>query len=308
MRPSTHYSYGRNLRLHVVPRIGSAPVAAVDAGTLNQLYAALLANGRKDHAGGGLSPRTRSLYPHDHPQGTEGRREVGKAGPEPCRRRGSTESGGGRPPGVDHMDGDQLRAFLEGTRSSRHWTAYLLLATTGMRRGEVLGLRWRDLDLDAGRASIRQTVIAVKHTSDARHTEDCEGAAYGHPRRRHCRGASRAPQTAGGRAAADGRRLDRQRSGVLPVDGTMLHPERFTRGFSEAVRRLGLPRSGCTIYAMGGQRLPYRLASTPRSFRNASGTPTSASPWTPTATLSRGCTRTQPSKLLRCFAARLAIR
>ena len=58
VRPSTHYSYGRNLRLHVVPRIGSAPVAAVDAGTLNQLYAALLANGRKDHAGGGLSPRS----------------------------------------------------------------------------------------------------------------------------------------------------------------------------------------------------------------------------------------------------------
>ena len=25
------------------------------------------------------------------------------------------------------------------------------------------------------------------------------------------------------------------------VDGTMLHPERFTRGFSDAVRRLGLP-------------------------------------------------------------------
>jgi integrase len=32
------------------------------------------------------------------------------------------------------------------------------------RRGEALGLRWSDLDLDAGRASIRQTVIAVKHT------------------------------------------------------------------------------------------------------------------------------------------------
>jgi hypothetical protein len=44
--------------LHVVPRIGSAPLAAVDAGTLNQLYAVLLANGRKDHAAGGLSPRT----------------------------------------------------------------------------------------------------------------------------------------------------------------------------------------------------------------------------------------------------------
>jgi hypothetical protein len=58
VRPATHYSYSRNLRLHVVPRIGSAQLAAIDAGTLNHLYAALLAEGRKDHAGGGLSPRS----------------------------------------------------------------------------------------------------------------------------------------------------------------------------------------------------------------------------------------------------------
>ena len=55
--------------------------------------------------------------------------------------------------------------FLDGARGSRHWPAYLLLATTGLRRGEALGLRWSDLDLDAGRASIRQTVIAIKHTA-----------------------------------------------------------------------------------------------------------------------------------------------
>jgi len=36
VRPSTHYSYSRNLRLHVVSRIGSAPLVAVDAGTLNR--------------------------------------------------------------------------------------------------------------------------------------------------------------------------------------------------------------------------------------------------------------------------------
>jgi hypothetical protein len=43
---------------HVVPVIGLASLDAIDAGTLNQLYAALLTDGRKDYAGGGLSPRT----------------------------------------------------------------------------------------------------------------------------------------------------------------------------------------------------------------------------------------------------------
>ena len=58
IRPATHYSYSRNLRLHVIPRLGSVQLRRIDAGMLNTLYAALLADGRKDHAGGGLSPRS----------------------------------------------------------------------------------------------------------------------------------------------------------------------------------------------------------------------------------------------------------
>ena len=38
------------------------------------------------------------------------------------------------------------------------WT---LAAGTGMRRGELLGLRWRDIDLKAQRLSVRQTIISV---------------------------------------------------------------------------------------------------------------------------------------------------
>ena len=34
---------------------------------------------------------------------------------------------------------------------------------TGMRRGEILGLRWRDVDLDAARLSVRQAVVAVEY-------------------------------------------------------------------------------------------------------------------------------------------------
>jgi integrase len=49
----------------------------------------------------------------------------------------------------------QLRAFLIHVRQDRHYTAWLLAATTGMRRGELLGLRWIDVDLDAGRVAVR---------------------------------------------------------------------------------------------------------------------------------------------------------
>ena len=47
--------------------------------------------------------------------------------------------------------------------SKRGSPAYYLAANTGMRRGEVLGLRWRDVDLDTRRLSVHQAAISVAY-------------------------------------------------------------------------------------------------------------------------------------------------
>ena len=46
--------------------------------------------------------------------------------------------------------------FLQTARSNRLYPAYLLLTVYGIRRGEVLGLRWSDIDFDAGSVRIEQ--------------------------------------------------------------------------------------------------------------------------------------------------------
>ena len=56
----------------------------------------------------------------------------------------------------------QLAQFLGSLDDERLSAAFVLLATTGMRRGEALGLRWSDVDLDAGRLSIVQTITTVR--------------------------------------------------------------------------------------------------------------------------------------------------
>ena len=71
-----------------------------------------------------------------------------------------------RPPSVPHVEratwtADELAAFLEHVSGDRLFAGYVLLATTGMRRGEVFGLRWRDVDLSTRRASVTQTVTTV---------------------------------------------------------------------------------------------------------------------------------------------------
>ena len=68
--------------------------------------------------------------------------------------------------GIQSWDASTLRAFLDRSRTEddRLRPLWVLLATTGMRRGEALGLRWSDVDLDPGRVRVVQTVVRVHST------------------------------------------------------------------------------------------------------------------------------------------------
>lgn len=241
VRASTHYSYARNLRLHVLPYLGGTPLHAVDAGMLNGLYAKLLSEGRKDHEAGGLSPRSvRYVHTITH-RALKDAVKWGRLARNPADAADPPRaSASGRPESVT-WTAQQLATFLQGTREDRHGTAYLLLATTGLRRGEALGLRWRDLDLDAGRAAIRQTVIAVHHkpelgtpkTAKGRRTVTLDRATVAALREHRKRQAEERLQMGAGWTDND--------LVFCKVDGTLLHPERFSRSFGDAVRRLGLP-------------------------------------------------------------------
>lgn len=58
---------------------------------------------------------------------------------------------------------DDVRDFFTSVREDRVFPAFVLLATTGMRRGEVLGLRWSDVDLDGGQLAVVQTLTTVNN-------------------------------------------------------------------------------------------------------------------------------------------------
>ena len=54
---------------------------------------------------------------------------------------------------------EQLKAFLEATADDRLFPLWHLIALTGMCRGEAIGLRWSDVDLEKGRLSVRRALI-----------------------------------------------------------------------------------------------------------------------------------------------------
>ncbi|MGH7749652.1 MAG: tyrosine-type recombinase/integrase, partial [Candidatus Dormibacteria bacterium] len=144
-------------------------------------------------------------------------------------------------PAMKTWTAEQVGSFLVHTAAHRLYAAFLVLATTGMRRGEALGLRWCDLDLETGRASVAQTVIVVNHqvmigtpkTAAGRRTVALDpgtAAALRDHRRRQL--AERLLMGAGF--------TDHGLVFCRP-DGGPLHPERFSRTFTEQSAKAGLP-------------------------------------------------------------------
>ena len=156
---STRESYARNLRLHVLPHLGAVPLQQLDPGSLNRLYSTLSTSGRRGHrAGEGLSPRS-VRYVHtilsrvlsDAVRWGRLVRNPATAAEPPSAKVAAEAS-----PEMLTWTGQQLGSFLAAVADDRYGPAFHFLATTGMRRGELLGLRWADVDLGAGRVSIRR--------------------------------------------------------------------------------------------------------------------------------------------------------
>jgi integrase len=245
IRPATLYSYRRNLRLHVIPRLGSVQLRRIDAGMLNGLYAALLADGKQSNGGGGLSARSvRYIHAIVHRAFRDAVR-WGRITRNPADAADPPRAAATVRPEMTTWTAEQVRAFLTYTTDHRLHSAFVVLATTGMRRGECLGLRWSDVDLTAGRASIVQTVIAVNHeirigspkTARGRRTVVLDPGTVAVLRRhRQTQLAERLIMGAGF--------TDHSLVFCRP-DGGPLHPERFSRTFAVEAARAGLPAIRC---------------------------------------------------------------
>ncbi|MFX4294513.1 tyrosine-type recombinase/integrase [Streptomyces bohaiensis] len=70
----------------------------------------------------------------------------------------NVRTGTSRPRRFEPLTTDEARQFLTSACGHRLRALFELALHTGLRKGELLGLRWEDLDLDAGTAAIRRTL------------------------------------------------------------------------------------------------------------------------------------------------------
>jgi integrase len=137
---------------------------------------------------------------------------------------------------------DEVRTFLAAVEGDRMAPAYRLLASTGMRRGEALGLHWSNVDLDASRVVVNRSLTLVN-----------EELVWASPKTaRSRRSLSLDPETVAVLRAHRRRQLEERLNAgeawqdndlvFCNEDGTALHPSRFTRRFVTACERAGVPK------------------------------------------------------------------
>lgn len=171
---------------------------------------------------------------------------------------------------------EETARFLEHVARDRLSALYELAAYAGLRRAELCGLRWSDIDEDGTGLTVRQTVIAVTRDEVHRTALLCAICGREHPGRYFKPPKSRAgrrwvPLAGPAREALDrkGQREERDWLGDAisdhdPVfcapDGTPLYPGAVTVAFEAHVRACGLPpirlhdtrHGACSLLIAGG--------------------------------------------------------
>jgi integrase len=238
VRPSTWLSYQRNLERHVIPTLGTIELQRLTPAHLTGFYRSLLTGGRLDGRGGLSAKSVKNIHGALHPAlkdavrwGYVARNVADAADPPKVVT-----------PEMQVWSPAQLRTFLTHVRDDRLYAAWILFATTGMRRGEVAGLRWVDVDLAAGRLTPRKPRVEVNYKVHVSEPKTAKGK----------RSLALDPATAAAlrehRAHQAEERLivgpGWQDSGLVFTwgDGRPLHPERFSRWFERLAREAGLPK------------------------------------------------------------------
>jgi integrase len=241
VRPSTWASYAGHVRTYLVPRLGHVPVQRVTADQLSALYADLLAGGGRD--GGALSPRTVRYVAQTVRRAL---RDAEDAGLVP---RNVAEKA--RPPKADTRNREtmrtwtpqQLRGFLASRQEDRLYGLWALLASTGLRRGEALGLAWDNVDLEAGRLAVRRALVCVGYQvqfSEPKTSKSRRSVALD-PGTVEALRAHRRAQVA--ERGALGPAWEDHGLVFAREDGAALHPDRVSKLFETHIAAVaGLPR------------------------------------------------------------------
>jgi integrase len=233
VRQNTWERYEQIVRIHLKPTLGRVQLRSLTQAHVRGLY--------RDKLATGLAPRT-VQYIH-----TTLHKALKQAANDGLITR--NVAGAVKPPRpiskeIQPLAPEQARALLEAARGDRLEAIYVLAITAGLREGELLGLKWADVDLETGKLSVRRGLTITKN-----------GPALDAPKRNKSRRSIRltAPAIESLRRHRATQHAERLQLGSLWEDRDLVFPN-LTGGFMRPwsltggpylrlLRRAGLPET-----------------------------------------------------------------
>lgn len=157
--PKTLERYAEICAHHITPRLGETALQKLEPASIDTFYQHLRTEGRRDGRGG-LAPQT-VLHVHrllsqilESAVKARKLRVSPMAGVQTTPKVRKTE--------IQILDDGEIKTLLSHLRDHHVFVPTLIATSTGMRRGEILALRWRDVDLDRATLLVSQVLEQTK--------------------------------------------------------------------------------------------------------------------------------------------------
>lgn len=237
-RETTYRGYEVCVRCHIVPVLGGIALQKLTPAHLHGFYMQAVNGARADRRPGTLSAHSVRLA---HSVIREALQHAFEMNMVPRNVADATKPPRAVRPQVKVWDAEDARAFLDAADDDAFAPLWLMALVTGMRRGELIGLRWQDVDLQRAVLHVRHTLMVVKgerglrepKTKSGRRTialsPACVAALKEHRIRQNARRL---------RMGADWHDRD---AVFAAANGEWIDPGNLSRHFSRIVKRAELP-------------------------------------------------------------------
>lgn len=150
LRYTTWTGYSTRLRKHVIPTLGNVPIAKLTPGHVRAVVGTL--------SGSGLSATTVSMVRSTLATAMRDAVNDRLIAFSPLDAVDSVARSKGH---VYTLTAEQARAFLRAAQGDALEAVYVVALRAGLRESELLGLHWRDVDLDAGTLTVNSALVRV---------------------------------------------------------------------------------------------------------------------------------------------------
>jgi integrase len=151
VRQRTYERYESIVRVHLGPSIGRVKLKALTPAHVRGLY--------REKLDAGLAPQS---VLHIHRTLSKALKQAHDDGLIPRNAAGPVRPPRPRGEEIRPLDREQVKALFEAAREDRLEALYVVAVTAGLRRGELQGLKWEDVDLEAGTLQVRRTLSEPK--------------------------------------------------------------------------------------------------------------------------------------------------